>query len=155
MKNNSNGKLELIFLQGFMVLLVSIIFTLLLFVYPGLLSFYPSLQPQIQPFLFLFLFGIYSQSILWLLLTFVFSQILTRIYVLQPIRKELKRMSILLLINGFLSLFLLPLVYFVADVDDAPGLVLIAGVYVLFHLGLYMLCRFLCKSHLLKPEIDA
>lgn len=146
MESNTTGKIELSLLKVIMALFFAIISLLAIFVYPNLLDFYPSMQPQIRLHIYLFIMGLYGQSFVWLLFILVLSQLLTKLYIKLHIVKEIRRLSVLLIWNTGFSFLILPLVYVVAEADDAPGIIFVAGLYVLFHFGLYVLHRFLCKA---------
>jgi hypothetical protein len=105
-----------------------------IFIYPKFVNFYPQLEPTIIYFRYPFIIGIYIQSILvfyalfhiWRILNLITShEVYTKktIQLLRMITFSFK------LISG-LFVLIIPMFVYVAEVDDAPGLILIGLLFV-------------------------
>lgn len=122
-------KKEILYLGLCVIFIGAILGGLSFFVYPKFFKFYPQLEPIIIYFRYPFIIGIYIQSILvfyalshiWKILNLITSH---EVYTKKTIQ-SLKRITFSFKLISGLFVLIIPMFVYVAEIDDAPGLILI------------------------------
>ncbi len=127
-------KKEILILRISCVAFAVIIITACVLLFPKFIDFYPQQEPTVNVFRYLFMIGIYMQSVLIIYILFQVWVILKYLeqhtFFEYKSPKRINHIIISLWIISILYVLIMPLVVYVADVDDAPGLIIIGLFFV-------------------------
>ncbi|NDL66781.1 DUF2975 domain-containing protein [Anaerotalea alkaliphila] len=149
-------KRETIFLKFVVVLMGLPVLALCIFVLPGIAGWFAELNPELSFLRYPFLTGLYATAIVFFVALHQTFQLLRHIDKGQAFSelsvKALKTIKCCALtISAFYVLFM-PLIYLMAEVDDAPGMILIGMVIIFGCLVIAVFAAIL--QRLLKNAID-
>lgn len=127
-------KKEILVLRLCVILVGTILGFFAVFIIPKFLQFYPQLEPTILYFRYPFVFGLYMQTILVYFVLFHVWKVLNlitfhEIYTKKTIQ-SLKKITLSFKLISGCFIFVIPMFVYVAEVDDAPGLILIGLLFV-------------------------
>ncbi|MGM8364052.1 DUF2975 domain-containing protein [Virgibacillus sp. W0181] len=126
---------ETIFLKFIVVLMGLPVLTLCIFVLPKIAAFFAELNPTLDYLQYLFLIGLYVTAIAFFVALYQTLRLLSYIDKNRAFSdlsvSALKNIKYCAITIGAIYVVLMPLIYLMAEVDDAPGIILI-GMVIIF-----------------------
>lgn len=149
-------KRETLFLKFVVVLMGLPVLALCIFVLPKITEFFAELNPKLDFLQYPFLNGLYVTAIVFFLALYQTLKLLGYIDLSQAFSelavKALKNIKYCAISIGALYVIFMPLIYLMAEVDDAPGMILIGMVIIFGCMVIAVFAAILQK--LLKNAID-
>lgn len=128
-------KRETLFLKSVVVLMGLPVLALCIFLLPGIAEFFAELNPKLDFLQYPFLIGLYVTAMIFFFALYQTLKLLSYIDKNQAFSelsvKALKNIQYYAITIGALYVVFLPLLYLMAEVDDAPGIILI-GMVIIF-----------------------
>lgn len=149
-------KRETVFLKFVIVLMGLPVFALCIFVLPEIAEFFAELNPKLDFLQYPFLMGLYATAIVFFAALYQTLKLLSYIDKNQAFSdlsvKALKNIKYCAITISALYVVFMPLIYLMAEVDDAPGIILIGMVIIFGSMVIAVFAAVLQK--LLKNAID-
>ncbi|NUK32146.1 DUF2975 domain-containing protein [Parageobacillus sp. VR-IP] len=149
-------KRETLFLKFAVVLMGLPVLALCIFLLPGIAEYFAELNPKLDFLQYPFLIGLYVTAIVFFVALYQALKLLSYIDKNQAFSelsvKSLKNIKYCAIIIGALYVVFMPLLYLMAEVDDAPGIILIGMVIIFGCMVIAVFASILQK--LLKNAID-
>ncbi|MBM7599157.1 hypothetical protein JOC34_001525 [Virgibacillus halotolerans] len=149
-------KRETFFLKFVVVLMGLPILALCIFLLPGIAEYFAELNPKLAYLQYPFLIGLYVTAIAFFAALYQTLKLLSYIdnnkAFSESSVKSLKNIKNCAIVIGALYVVFMPLLYLIAEVDDAPGIILIGMVIIFGCMVIAVFAAVLQK--LLKNAID-
>ena len=149
-------KRETFFLKFVVVLMGLPILALCIFLLPGIAEYFAELNPKLAYLQYPFLIGLYVTAIAFFAALYQTLKLLSYIDKNKAFSessvKSLKNIKNCAIVIGALYVVFMPLLYLIAEVDDAPGIILIGMVIIFGCMVIAVFAAVLQK--LLKNAID-
>lgn len=149
-------KRETFFLKFAVVLMGLPVLALCIFLLPGIAEFFSELNPKLDFLQYPFLIGLYVTAIVFFVALYQTLKLLSYIDKNQSFSelsvKSLKNIKYCAITIGALYVVFMPLIYLMAEADDAPGIILIGMVIIFGCMVIAVFAAVLQK--LLKNAID-
>ncbi|BDG41900.1 DUF2975 domain-containing protein [Saccharococcus caldoxylosilyticus] len=149
-------KRETLFLKFAVVLMGLPVLALCIFLLPGIAEYFAELNPKLDFLQYPFLIGLYVTAIVFFVALYQALKLLSYIDKNQAFSelsvKSLKNIKYCAITIGALYVVFMPLLYLMAEVDDAPGIILIGMVIIFGCMVVAVFASILQK--LLKNAID-
>ncbi|BDG34344.1 DUF2975 domain-containing protein [Saccharococcus caldoxylosilyticus] len=149
-------KRETLFLKFAVVLMGLPVLALCIFLLPGIAEYFAELNPKLDFLQYPFLIGLYVTAIVFFVALYQALKLLSYIDKNQAFSelsvKALKNIKYCAITIGALYVVFMPLLYLMAEVDDAPGIILIGMVIIFGCMVVAVFASILQK--LLKNAID-
>ncbi|MBS4220473.1 DUF2975 domain-containing protein [Bacillus sp. FJAT-49711] len=149
-------KRETIFLKFAVVLMGLPVLAMCIFVLPRIAKFFAELNPQLSYLQYPFLIGLYAAALVFFVALYQALRLLS--YIDKNLAfselsvQALKNIKYCAIIISALFVLFMPLIYLMAEVDDAPGIILIGMVIIFGSMVVAVFAAVLQK--LLKNAID-
>lgn len=149
-------KRETLFLKFVVVIMGLPVLALCIFLLPGIAEYFAELNPKLDFLQYPFLIGLYITAIVFFFALYHTLKLLSYIDKNEAFSelsvKALKNIKYCAITIGALYVVFMPLIYLMAEVDDAPGIILI-GLVIIF--GCMVVAVFAAVlQKLLKNAID-
>lgn len=149
-------KRETFFLKFVVVLMGLPVLALCIFLLPGIVEYFAELNPKLAYLQYPFLIGLYVTAIVFFVALYQALRLLSYIDKNQAFSelsiKALKNIKYCAITISALYVVLMPLLYLMAEVDDAPGIIVIGMVIIFGCMVIAVFAAVLQK--LLKNAID-